>query len=136
MPKMSKKLIKKFNFFLLFFILSFYSISHSSEKTDDFKTQNVIENIPILSMLIENKRDVVEFDSSNGKIISITFNSTNLPKKQILLFYKDFFEKNKWERLSNKNIWKTKSKRFNKKIFKIEDTEDNILIIKIIIENF
>ena len=60
MPKMSKKLIKKFNFFLLFFILSFYSISHSSEKTDDFKTQNLIENIPILSMLIENKRDVVE----------------------------------------------------------------------------
>ena len=46
--------------------------SQSADNIDNFKIQNWIENIPILSSLIENKRDVVEFDSSNGKIISIS----------------------------------------------------------------
>ena len=75
---MSKKLIIKLNFFLLSFILISYSVCHSSEKVDYFKTQNLIENIPILSSLIENKKDVIEFDSSNGKIISISFYSYGL----------------------------------------------------------
>ena len=56
MSKMSKKLINKFSFFLLCFILSFYSSSQSSDNIDKFKIQNWIENIPILPILIENKR--------------------------------------------------------------------------------
>ena len=133
---MSKKLIDKFSFFLLFFILSFYSTSQSANNIDDFKIQNWIENIPILSSLIENKRDVVEFDSSNGKIISISFDTKNLSKKQIFSFYSNFFEEKKWKKNDNENVWETKSIRFKKKIFKIENLEDNILKIKIIIENF
>ena len=133
---MSKKLTNKFRFFLLCFILSFYSTSQSAENIDNFKIQNWIENIPFLSSLIENKRDVVEFDSSNGKIISISFDTKNLSKKQIFSFYSNFFEEKKWKKNDNENVWETKSIRFKKKIFKIENLEDNVLKIKIIIENF
>ena len=130
---MSKKLVNKFSFFLLCFILLFYSRSQSA---DNFKIQNWIENIPILSNLIENKRDVVEFDSSNGKIISISFNTKNLSKKKIFSFYSNFFEEKKWQKYETENVWETKNKRFKKKIFKIENYEDNILKFKIIVENF
>ena len=133
---MSKKLTNKFSFFLLCFILSYYSTSQSADNIDNFKIQNWIENIPILSSLIENKRDVVEFDSSNGKIISISFNTKNLSKKQIFSFYSNFFEEKKWQKYEIENVWETKNKRFKKKIFKIENFEDNILKIKIIVENF
>ena len=136
MSRMSKKLTNKFSFFLLCFILSFYSTSQSADNIDNFKIQNWIENIPILSSLIENKRDVVEFDSSNGKIISISFNTKNLSKKQIFSFYSDFFEEKKWKKYENENVWETKNKRFKKKIFKIENFEDNIFKFKIIVENF
>ena len=133
---MSKNLTNKFSFLLICFILLFYSTSQSSEKVDELKIQKWIENIPILSSLIENKTDVVEFDSSNGKIISISFNTKNLSKKQIILFYINFFEENKWKKNENENVWEIKNKRFKKKIFKIENFEDNILKFKIIIENF
>ena len=133
---MSKKLVNKFSFVLLCFMLSFYSTSQSADNIDNFKIENWIENIPILSSLIENRRDVVEFDSSNGKIISISFNTKNLSKKQILSFYSDFFEEKKWKKYENKNVWETKNKSFKKKIFKIENFEDNILKFKIIVENF
>ncbi len=133
---MSKKLINKFSFLLLCFILFFHSISKSSEKIDKFKNQNFIEDIPFLPSLIKNKKDVVEFDSSNGKIISFSFGIKNLSKNEIFSFYNNFFEKQKWKKDENKNVWETKSKRFKKKIFKIENFEDNVLKIKIIIENF
>ena len=136
MSRMSKKLTNKFSFFLLCFILSSYSTSQSADNIDNFKIQNWIENIPILSSLIENKRDVVEFDSSNGKIISISFNTKNLSKKQIFSFYSDFFEEKKWQKYETENVWETKNKRFKKKIFKIENFENDILKIKIIVENF
>ena len=102
----------------------------------NFKIQNWIENIPILSSLIENRKDVVEFDSSNGKIISISFYTKNLSKKQIFSFYSDFFEEKKWKKYENENVWETKNKRVKKKIFKIENFEDSILKFKIIVENF
>ena len=133
---MSKKLTNKFSFALLCFILSFYSTSQSADNIDNFKIQNWIENIPMLSSLIENKRDVVEFDSSNGKIIAISFNTKNLSKKQIYSFYNNFFEEKKWKKYEAENVWETKNKRFKKKIFKIENFEDNILKFKIIVENF
>ena len=121
---------------MLCFILSFYSTSQSADNTDNFKIQNWIENIPILSSLIENKRDVVEFDSSNGKIISISFDTKNLSKKQIYSFYSNFFEEKKWQKNETENVWEIKNKRFKKKIFKIQNFDDNILKIKIIVENF
>ena len=133
---MSKTLTNKLGFFLLCFVFSFYSISQSADNIDNSKIQNWIENIPILSSLIENKRDVVEFDSSNGKIISISFDTKNLSKKQIFSFYSNFFEEKKWKKNENENVWETKNKAFKKKIFKIENFEDNILKIKIIVENF
>ena len=136
MSRMSKILTNKLSFFLLFFILIFHSTSQSADKNNNFKIQSWIENIPILSSLIENKRDVVEFDSSNGKIISISFDTKNLSKKQIFSFYSNFFEEKKWKKNGNENVWVTKNKRFRKKIFKIENFEDNILKIKIIVENF
>ena len=136
MSRMSKKLTNKFSFVLLCFILSFYSTSQSADNINNFKIQNWIENIPILSSLIENKRDVVEFDSSNGKIISISFDTKNLSKKQIFSFYSNFFEEKKWKKNENENVWETKNKAFKKKIFKIENFENNILKIKIIVENF
>ena len=136
MSRMSEKLTKKLSLFLLCFILSFHSTSQSADNIDNLKIQNWIENIPILSSLIENKRDVVEFDSSNGKIISISFDTKNLSKKQIFSFYSNFFEEKKWKKNENENVWETKNKAFKKKIFKIENFEDNILKIKIIVENF
>ena len=136
MSRMSKKLIYKLSFFLLYFIFSFHSISQSYEKVDKVKIENWIEDIPILNSLVENKRDVVEFDSSNGKIISISFDSKSLSKNKIFSFYKVFFEEQKWQKHKDENIWEIKSKRFKKKIFKIENFEDNILKFKIIVENF
>ena len=137
---MSKILINKLAFFLFCFTLSFYSIiqspSQSSEKVDNFKIQNWIEDIPILPSLIESKRDVVEFDSSNGKIISISFDIKSLSKKQIHSFYRKFFKEKKWKKEENRNVWETKSKSFKKKIFKIENFTNNVLRIYIIIENF
>ena len=114
----------------------FYSISKSYAKADNFKNQNFIEEIPFSQNLIENKIDVVEFDSSNGKIISISFDIKNLSKKKIFSFYRDFFEEKKWKKDGNKNVWEIRNDRFKKKIFKIENFQNNILTIKIIIENF
>ncbi len=136
MPSVSKTLIFKLNFFLLLFILSFYSISQSSEKAENFKIENWIEDLPVLKSLVDNKKDVVEFDSSNGKIISISFNSKNLKVEQIISFYKKFFEDNNWQKYKGENVWEIKSERFKRKIFKIENIVDNNLIVKIIIENF
>ena len=136
MSRMSEKLIKTSSFFLLCFILAFYSISKSYGKVDNKKIQNWIEGIPILPTLIENKKDVVEFDSSNGKIISISFDIKSSSKKQIFSFYKNFFKEKKWDKDKNENVWRIKSKSVKNKIFKIENIENNILIIKIIIENF
>ena len=136
MSRMSKKLTNKLSFFLVCFVFSYHSASQSADNIDNSKIQNWIENIPILSSLIENKRDVVEFDSSNGKIISISFDKKNLSKKQIFSFYSDFFEEKKWKKHETENVWETKSKSFKKKIFKIDNLEDNILKIKIIVENF
>lgn len=136
MSSMSKIITNKLSFFLLCLIFFIPSISQSSQKLDNFKNYNWIEDIPFLSSLIENKSDVVEFDSSNGKIISISFNVKNLSKKQIFLHYSKFFEEKNWYKYDNKYIWEMKSKRFKKKIFKIENFHDNILTIKIIIENF
>ena len=136
MSRMSRQITNKFSFVLLYFILSFHSTSQSADNIDKFKIQNWIENIPFLSILIENKKDVVEFDSSNGKIISISFDTKNLSKKQIFSFYSNFFEEKKWKKNENENVWETKNKAFKKKIFKIENFEDNILKIKIIVENF
>ena len=133
---MSKKITNKLSFFWLCFVLSFYSSSQPGYSSDNSKIQNWIENIPILSSLIENKKDVVEFDSSNGKIISISFDTKNLSKKQIFSFYSDFFEEKKWKKYENGNVWETKNKRIKKKIFKIENFEDSILKFKIIVENF
>ena len=136
MSSMSKKLICNFYFSLLCFVLLFYSISKSYVKADNFKNQNFIEEIPFSQNLIENKIDAVEFDSSNGKIISISFDIKNLSKKQIFSFYRDFFEEKKWKKDENKNVWEKRNKRFKKKIFKIENLENNIFTVKIIVENF
>ena len=136
MSSMSKKLISNFCYLLLCFVLLFYSISKSYAKADNFKNQNFIEEIPFSQNLIENKIDVVEFDSSNGKIISISFDIKNLSKKQIFAFYRDFFEEKKWKKDENKNVWEIRNERFKKKIFKIENFENNIFTIKIIVENF
>ena len=136
MSSMSKKLISNFYFLLLCFVLLFCSISESYAKADNFKNQNFIEEIPFSQNLIENKIDAVEFDSSNGKIISISFDIKNLSKKQIFSFYRDFFEEKKWKKDENKNVWEIRNKRFKKKIFKIEKFENNIFTIKIIVENF
>ena len=136
MSSMSKKLISNFYFLLLCFVLLFYSISKSYAKADNFKNQNFIEEIPFSQNLIENKIDAVEFDSSNGKIISISFDIKNLSKKQIFSFYRDFFEEKKWKKDENKNVWEIRNERFKKKIFKIENFENNIFTIKIIVENF
>ena len=136
MSSMSKKLIKKLSTFILCFILSFYLTIQFSLGEYKFKIQNWVEDIPILPSLIENKRDVVEFDSSNGKIISISFGIKTLSKNKILSFYRDFFQQVKWEKVENKNIWREKNNQFKKKIFKIENLKDNVLTIKIIVENF
>ena len=131
-----KKLTNKFSILLIYFILSLNSASQSSDKVDKFKIQKWIENIPILSILIDNKTDVVEFDSSNGKIISISFKIKDKSKNQIFSFYKEFFEEKKWIKDPTKNLWETKGKRFKKKSFKIEDFDINTLVFKIILENF
>ena len=136
MSSMSKNLISNFYFLLLCFVVLFYSISKSSEKIDKFENQNLIEDIPFLPSLIENKIDAVEFDSSNGKIISISFDIKNLSKKQIFSFYRDYFEEKKWKKDETKNVWEIRNERFKKKIFKIENFENNIFTIKIIVENF
>ena len=133
---MSKKLINKLSFLLLCLILLYYSVSQSAEKTGNVKIQSWIEDVPILTSLIENRKDVVEFDSSNGKIISISFDNKGLSKNQILSFYNDFFKKSNWEKLKDKSVWEIKSKRFKKKVFNIENVEDKYLKIKIILENF
>ena len=129
MSSMSKKLICNFHFSLLCFVLLFYSISKSYVKANNFKNQNFIEEIPFSQNLIENKIDVVEFDSSNGKIISISFDIKNLSKKQIFEFYRDFFEEKNWKKDENKNVWEIRNKRFKKKIFKIENLENNIFTV-------
>ena len=136
MSSMSKKLINIFYFLLLCFVLLFYSISKSYAKADNFKNQNFIEEIPFPQKLIKNKIDAVEFDSSNGKIILISFDIKNLSKNQIFSFYRDFFKEKKWKKDENKNFWEIRNERFKKKIFKIENFENNILTIKIIVENF
>ena len=86
MSTMSKKLINVLSFILLLITLSFQSISQSSETLDKVQIENWIEDVPILYSLVKNKRDVVEFDSSNGKIISISIDSKGLQKVKFYYF--------------------------------------------------
>ncbi len=136
MSRMSKKLINKLNFLLFYFILLSYFFHLYEVKAEKFKIESWIEDIPILTSLIEKKRDIVEFDSSDGKIISISFDSKNLSKEHIYLFYKEFFKEKNWEQDKNKNVWIVKNKTYKKKTFKIEDIDEEFLTIKIITENF
>ena len=136
MSSMSKKLISSLYFLLLCFVLLCHSISKAYAKADNLKNQKFIEEIPFSQNLIENKIDAVEFDSSNGKIILISFDIKNLSKNQIFSFYRNFFKEKKWKKDENKNFWEIRNERFKKKIFKIENFENNILTIKIIVENF
>ncbi len=136
MSTMSKKIISNINFFLFFFTLLFFFGSKSFGKVEKLQIENWIEDIPILTTLIGKKIDVVEFDSSNGKIISIFVDSKGLSKKKIYSFYKKFFKAKNWDNDKDKFVWVLKSKRFKKKTFKIENFEDKIFIIKIITENF
>ncbi len=136
MSTMPKKLINKLTFLLLCSLFLNCSVSQSSENVNNSRIKNLIEGIPILPSLIENKRDVVEFDSSNGKIISISFDIKKLSKKDIFRFYRNFFKEKKWKKEEEKNIWRIRNKKLNEKIFKIESDDDYILTIKIIIENF
>ena len=106
------------------------------QKQTILKIKTLLKKYLFSQNLIESKIDAVEFDSSNGKIISISFDIKNLSKKQIFEFYRDFFEEKKWKKDENKNVWETRNKRFKKKIFKIENLENNIFTVKIIVENF
>ena len=47
MSRMSKRLINLLSFILLLFILSFQSISQSSETLDKVQIENWIEDVPI-----------------------------------------------------------------------------------------
>ena len=53
MSRMSKKLINVLSCILLLFILSFQSISQSSETLDKVQIENWIEDVPILNSLVK-----------------------------------------------------------------------------------
>ena len=136
MSSMPKKIIKKLTLLIFSFLFFFYSISLCMSNEEDLKIESWIDDIPILASLIENQNDVVEFDSSNGKIISISFDSKNLSKQPIYSFYEEFFKNKNWEKNEDKNLWVKKTKTIKKKTVKIENIEEEILTIKIITENF
>ena len=94
-------------------------------------------------MLLETCDNLISLDVNSTPKISSPFIAClpslffkNLSKNQIFSFYRDFFEEKKWKKDENKNFWEIRNKGFKKKIFKIENFEDNILKIKIIVENF
>ena len=136
MFKMPNILIKIVKDFLIFFIIILSFLNHSFSHDNNFKINNWIEGIPIFSNLIESKKDVIEFDSSSGKIITITFDDIGLDKKKIYKFYLNYFKKLNWKKIAEKNVWEKEILGLRKKTFKIVSLKDDTLLFKIITENF
>lgn len=95
-----------------------------------------IEDIPIFSKAIINKKDAIEFDSSYGKIIIIHLNSKKSQHPELFEFYNEFFEDKKWINLKKNTIWEKKISELTKKTFLIEVSQNRTLTLKIITQNF
>ena len=136
MCKLSKKLKIILSVMTLVFILFILTIKNSLSNDNNLKIITLIEEIPILSNLVPNKSDVVEFDSLNGKIITMVFDIRLVSKSKIYSFYENYFKQERWKRINNDHVWEKKIRDFRKKIFKIEFLNNETLQLKIITENF
>ena len=136
MYKLSKKLINTFSVLILISIFFILTTKNSLSNDSNLKIFGVIEDIPILSDLVPNKSDVVEFDSLNGKIITMVFQSRLMSKRKVYSFYENYFKQEKWKRINSGHVWEKKIRDVAKKTFKIEFLNNETLQLKIITENF
>ena len=136
MCKLSKKLKILLSLVSLVFILFSLTTKNSLSNDNNLKIIALIEEIPILSDLVPNKSDVVEFDSLNGKIITMVFDIRLISKSKIYSFYENYFKQERWKRINGDHVWEKKIRDFRKKIFKIEFLNNETLQVKIITENF
>ena len=135
MCKLSKRLTNTLGILILVFISLILSTKNSLTNDSNLKIFGLIEEIPILSDLVPNKSDVVEFDSLNGKIITIVFDSRLVSKPKIYSFYENYFKQERWKRINSDHVWEKKIKDIRKKTFKIEFLNNETLQLKIITEN-
>ena len=123
----------KFKYLLILVILVINIKDARSNKFSDFIW---IEDIPIFSKVIINKKDAIEFDSSDGKIIIIYINSNKSLKSELFKFYNKFFKERKWINKKKDQTWEKKISKSTKKSFSIKSSENSNLILKIITQNF
>ena len=121
----------KFKYLLILVILVTNIKDAGSNMFSDFIW---IEDIPIFSKVIINKKDAIEFDSSDGKIIIIHIDSNKSLTSELFKFYNKFFKERKWinkkrTKLGRKDIEITK-KTFRSKVV------NSTLVLKIITQNF
>ena len=85
--------------------LFFYVANSHAKKFSDLIW---IEEIPIFSDIIVNKKDAIEFDSSDGKIIIIQVDLVKSIRSDIYNFYENFFKSKKWINVEKNKNWEKK----------------------------
>ena len=111
-------------------------LHNSNHAFSENKSVKWIEDIPILSKAIINKKDAIEFDSSYCKIIIVHLNSKKSQHPELFEFYNKFFDDNKWINIKKNTIWEKKISKLTKKSFSIEASQNQTLTLKIITQNF
>ena len=123
----------KFKYLLILVILV---ANIKDARSNKFSDLIWIEDIPIFSKVIINKKDAIEFDSSDGKIIIIHIDSNKSLKSELFKFYNKFFKDHKWINKKKGQTWEKKISKSTKKSFSIKSSENSNLILKIITQNF
>ncbi len=127
------KLFIYLRYFLTLLCLFFYVANSHAKKFSDLIW---IEEIPIFSDIIVNKKDAIEFDSSDGKIIIIQVDLVKSIRSDIYNFYENFFKSKKWINVEKNKNWEKKISKLTKKSFIIENIDHDTLTFKIITQNF
>ena len=123
----------KFKYLLILVILVTNIKDAGSNMFSDFIW---IEDIPIFSKVIINKKDAIEFDSSDGKIIIIHIDSNKSLTSELFKFYNKFFKERKWINKKKDQTWEKKISKSTKKSFSIKGSGNSTLVLKIITQNF
>ena len=127
------------NFAFIFFLFIAPFIAKAENITYKNETLDWIENIPIFPKLIIDKKNTVEFDSVQGKILVAPFFVNNEDITLMKKFYNNFFKNSKWIRIDYSSdifLWEKKLSEFSKRKFSVKKNNVKSWSLNFVVENF